>query len=137
MSNLCKLFGRTTTFNILIYISFFALVFTCGYIFIYGITREDEKEKKKWFKTGYIVTIISIIFICLLVTCNWIFFELSFSKKCEKLDQFIQEQIENLKTKVTVDNISRKTSEIISDTLASELKKQLKDKILNPLKSGS
>lgn len=130
---LCKLFGRTTKFNIIIYITALSFIAISGSFWIYGITRSNPDEKKMWTDKAYISFIIGVIAVSFLWAANMIYYELAFNKKCVAVEKFIDKQINNLRDRLSSKNFAKETSRIVADTFTDELKKQLSGTFLESL----
>ena len=118
--NLCKLFGRTTEFNIVIYVAAVLSIMISGGLWIYSITRSTQAEVNLWNQRAYISLIVGIISVAFMWAANMIYYELAFNKKCMAIERFIDQQIEKFRERIS----SRKIVEESTRVLSEEFKKQ-------------
>lgn len=134
--NLCKLFGRTTEWNIGIYVLSVIIITIVGSLWIYGETRTNVEEKDTWKSRAYLILIIGIILVSFTMGLNLIFYEIAFNEKCCRLENFIDDQIDKLKVKLSGQNLLKETSRIAAEGISEELKKELKGTFMKTLLKG-
>ena len=130
---LCNLFGRTTEFNIFIYLTIIIAILIFGAMWAYGLTRDVKELKDKWTEKAYTSLVVSTIIIALLWTANMIYYEVVFEKKCGAVEQLLNESIVNVKSRLKPENIAtnlaQQTSRVVADTFAKEFSSQLKNQL--------
>jgi hypothetical protein len=134
--NLCKLFGRTTEWNIGIYVLSVIIITIVGSLWIYGETRKTQEERDEWKSRSYMILIIGIILVSFTMGLNLIFYEIAFNEKCCRLENFIDDQIDKLKLKLSGENLLKETSRIAAEGISNELKKELKGTFIKSFLKG-
>jgi len=133
--NICRLFGRTTEWNIAIYITGLIFVLTFGIMWIYAKTRDDVAERNLWESRSYIGMVVGIIVVAFLLTGNMIFYEVSFNKKCDAFERYINGHLAELKSNLDVDNViqrvTSRTANGIADKVTTKFMDALKTAAVN------
>ena len=133
---LCKLFGRTTEFNIIIYVTALIGIIITGSFWIYGMIQLNDEDRKKWVNRSYVSLIVGIIVVSFLWAANMIYYEVAFNKKCGAVERFIDKQIFNIRNRLDAKKLAQETSRVVADTLTDEFKKQLSGSFVTSLLSS-
>ena len=133
MGDLCRLFSRSTKFNIAIYI--IAVFFVCifGGFWIYGKQRDSADEQKAWQDKAYITAVVGLITVSGLISANMILYELTFNEKCNRLEKFIERQATQLKARLDPVNLSEQLTSNVSRAVAKTITSSFSDKLKSAL----
>jgi len=139
MGDLCRLFSRTTEFNISIYVITIIFICLCGFFWIYGMQQQDSSDQKKWKDRAIVTGIVGVIVVSVLAASNMTYYELSFNRKCDILEKYLNRQFSELRERFRPDRLATemagKTSRVMAETLASEFKNQFGRAVMDQLKT--
>jgi hypothetical protein len=139
MGELCRLFSRTTEFNISIYVIAIIFISLCGSFWIYGMQQQHPSDQKLWKDRAMITGIVGVITVSVLAAANMTYYELSFNKKCDILEKYINRQFLELKERFRPDRLASemagKTSRAVAETLVTEFKNQFGRAVADQLKT--
>jgi flagellar basal body-associated protein FliL len=141
MGDLCRLFSRTTELNILIYVLVCLIITVGGGMWVYGKYKAHEEDaEESWETWSYYVLVIGAIVVSMVWAFNMIVYEVSFNRKCNAVEQFIDKQMTQLKSRIDPAKVAEDTSRVFVETLGNQLKSQggrmLKDYIVNEFKKA-
>ena len=133
MGDFCRLFSGSTGLNIAIYIIAVLFVTLAGIFWIYG-TRASGDDVQLWKDRATMVVVVGIIIVSFLWAANMIYYEISFNKKCDALEQYLMRQKAEFTARLDPKNLTKGASRIMAESLATEFKDQFGRAILDNLK---